>query len=163
MITPVLNIDGFTGHILIEPNRAISWQDNIRFIKLLSLLSFVIASVAMYQGFMLVMPFSGIEVIFVSACLYLVYKHYSICQIVYFTNNSVIIESGDHFANQRIEYQRYWSTFHVDNEGNYNIPQLSISSKGKTTEIGGFLNYKDKLTLIKLIKDVTDRFQTQAQ
>ena len=69
----------------------------------------------------------------------------------------------DHFAKQRIEYQRYWSKFHVDNEGNYNIPQLSISSKGKTTEIGGFLNYKDKLTLINLIKDVTDRFQTQAQ
>ena len=63
MITPVLNIDGFTGHILIEPNRPISWQDNIRFIKLLSLLSFVIAAVAMHQGFMLVMPFSGIEVI----------------------------------------------------------------------------------------------------
>ncbi|RDH82433.1 MAG: hypothetical protein DIZ80_09070 [endosymbiont of Galathealinum brachiosum] len=163
MITPVLNIDGFTGHILIEPNRPISWQDNVRFIKAFSLISLIIASVAMYQGFILVMPFSGIEVIFVSVCLYLVYKHYSICQIIYFTNNSIIIESGDNIANQRIEYQRYWSKFHVDNKGIYNIPKLSISSKGKTTEIGSFLSYKDKLTLIKIIKEITLSFQIQVQ
>jgi len=161
MITPTLNKDGYTGHILIEPNRPISWQDNVRFIKIFSLVSFVIASIAMYQGFLLVMPFSGLEIIFVSVCLYLVYKHYTTCQVIYFTKNSVIIESGDRSADQRVEYQRYWSKFHVDNNGHYDIPRLSISSKGRMTEIGDFLSYKDKLILIDLIKDITSSFQNR--
>jgi len=161
MITPTLNKDGFTGHILIEPNRPISWQDNLRFIKIFALISFIIASVAMYQGFLLVMPFSGLEVIFISVCLYLVYKHYTTCQVIYFTKDSVIIESGDRSADQRVEYQRYWSKFLVDNKGNYDIPKLSICSKGKTTEIGRFLSYKDKLILIDLVKELTTSFQAQ--
>jgi len=158
----MLNTNGFTGHILLEPNRPISWRDNVRFIKIFALVSFIISSFAFYHGFLLVMPFSGLEVIFVSVCLYLVYKHYAVCQVIRFTKNNIIIETGDHSAEQRVEYQRYWSKFHIDNQGNYNIPRLTISSKGKSTEIGDFLNYKDKLILIKLIKDITNNFQIKA-
>ncbi|MCW9047936.1 MAG: DUF2244 domain-containing protein [Gammaproteobacteria bacterium] len=157
----MLNADGFTGHILIEPNRPISWQDNVRFIKIFALLSFTISCFAYYQGFFLVMPFSGIEVLFVSICLYLVYKHYTICQVIHFTNNNVIIETGDRKTLQRVKYQRYWSKFHIDKLGNQNIPRLSICSKGKSTEIGRFLSYNDKLILIKLVKDITENFKIQ--
>lgn len=162
MITPVLNNNGFTGHILLEPNRPISWQENVRFIQTFSLLSFIICCFAFYQGFLLVLPFSGIEVVFVSVCLYLVYKHYTICQVIHFTKNDVIIETGERNAEQRVKYSRYWSKFHIDNQGNYNIARLTICSKGKSTEIGCFLNYKDKQILIKLIKDITNKFQNQA-
>lgn len=162
MITTSLNNDGFTGHILIEPNRAISWKANVQFIKILSLVSLIIASIGMYYGFILIMPFSGIEIIFVTVCLFLVYRHNTICQIIYFTDSSIIIEYGDRIALRRIEYPRYWSKFHVNNKNNYNIPYLSISSKGKSTEIGEFLNLKDKLNLIDLIKEITANFKTQA-
>jgi len=161
MITPTLNIDGFTGHIIIEPNRPISWQDNVRFIKIFFMVSLIISSVAFSQGFTLVMPFSGMEVIFVSACLYLVYKHYTRCEILYFTADSIIIESGEHTAEKKIKYQRYWSKFHINNKGHYDIPRISINSKGKETEIGEFLNYRDKLILIDLIKEMTKKFQTR--
>ena len=161
MITPALNIDGFTGHILIEPNRPVSWQDNVRFIKIFTLVSFIISCFAFYKGFHLVMPFSGIEVIFIYICLYMVYKHYTVCQVIHFTKNNVIIQTADRNSEQSVEYQRYWSKFHIDNQVNYNIPRLTICSKGKFTEIGQFLNYKDKLILIKLLKEITDKFQTQ--
>jgi len=161
MITPTLNSDGITGHILIEPNRPISWRDNMRFIKWFALVSFIIALVAMLRGFLLVMPYSGLEVIFVSACLYLVYKHYTICQVIYFTDDSVIIESGKYHAENRVEYQRHWSKFLIDNKDNHTIPRLRISSKGKQTEIGAFLNYQDKLILIDLIRNITAAFQSQ--
>ena len=154
MITPTLNTDGITGSILIEPNRPISWPDNVRFIQLFSLLSLVIASLAIYQGFFLVLPYSGMEILFLSICLYLVYKHYSIHQIIFFTSDRIIIESGT----QRIEYQRHWSKFYIDNNGHYEIPRLCIRSRGITTEIGGFLGYADKLILINLVKKITSGF-----
>ena len=160
MITPTLNPDGITGHILIEPNRPINWRDNMRFIKWFALVSFIIALIAMYQGFFLVMPFSGLEVIIVSACLYLVYKHYTTCQVIYFTADSVIIESGKHCADSRVEYQRHWSKFLIDNNDNNTIPRLCISSKGKQTEIGAFLNCQDKQILIDLIRNITTAFQS---
>ncbi len=159
MITPMLNTDGFTGHILIEPNRPISWQDNVRFIKTFFLISFIISLVALSQGLLLVMPFSGIEVLFVSICLYLVYKHYATCEVIYFTSDSIIIESGNHEADNQIEYHRYWSKFHVDKKSHYDIPRLTINSKGKETEIGHFLSYSDKLVLIELIKKITAEFR----
>jgi len=161
MITPTLNSDGITGHILIEPNRPISWRENMRFIKVFALLSFIIALVSMQQGYLLVLPFSGLEVLLLFICLYLVYKHYSICQIIYFTSDRIIIESGKNCADQRTEYQRHWSKFLVDNMNNNNIPRLCISSKGKQTEIGAFLSYQDKLILIDLIKNITATFQSQ--
>lgn len=161
MITLNLNNDGFTGDILIEPNRPIKWSDNVRFIKIFALLSTIIAMFFVYHGFLLVLPFSGLEVLCVSACLYLVYKHYSISQVLHFTKDSVILESGDGATNDRVEYQRYWSKFYIDSEGRYSIPRLSISSMGKTTEIGDFLSYEDKSDLINIITNMTAGYQNQ--
>lgn len=158
MITPTLNTDGFTGQILIEPNRPINWQDNIQFIKYVCIASFIISLIALLKGFFLVMPFLGLEVIFVFVCLYQVYRHYSICQIIYFTEDAIIIESGNKCADKRIEFQRYWSKFHINNGGHYSIPSLQILSKGKSTEIGKFLGYSDKLILIDLVKKLTSNF-----
>lgn len=161
MITPALNKDGFTGHILIEPNRPIGWNDNLRFIKYFAFVSLMIGATAMYHGFLLVMPFSGIEIIFVSMSLYLVYKHYSICQVIYFTANHIVIESGRNCADTQIKYQRHWSKFHVDHKTRNNIPRLCINSKGHSTVIGAFLSYDDMQTLISLLKTITRNFQSQ--
>jgi len=160
MITSTLNNDGFTGNILIEPNRPLSWSENVRFIKIFAIVSFIIAMTFMYHGFLLVLPYSGLEVLALGASLYLVYKHYTTCEVIYFTNDSVIIEFGNKHAENKISYQRYWSKFHIDNTGRHNIPRLTISSKGNTTEIGSFLSYSDKLKLINIIKELTSKFQS---
>ncbi len=159
MVTPDLNADGYTGHILIEPNRPISWQDNIRFVRIFALLSLLVGGALFYQGLYLILPFSGLEVACLFGALYLVYRHYSICQVIYFTRDSVIIESGDKRATERVEYQRFLSTFYIDDNGNYSIPRLTIRSHGKTTEIGSFLSYADKQALISLIRKLTQHFQ----
>lgn len=159
MVTPNLNADGFTGNILIEPNRPISWRENLNFIRVFTLLSALVSALFLYKGLYLVLPFSGLEVISLSIALYLVYKRYSVCQIIYFTRDSVIIESGTDHASERIEYQRFWSRFYIDHKGHQNIPILQIRSRQHATEIGDFLSYADKLLLIQLIKDLTLHFQ----
>jgi len=163
MITLNLNNDGYTGDILIEPNRPIKWSDNVRFIKIFALISVIIAMFFVYHGFLLVLPFSGLEILILTLCLYLVFKHYSTCQVIHFTKDRVILESGNCSVNDRIEYQRYWSKFYIDSDGNYNIPRLSISSMGKSTEIGPFLSYDDKAVLIGIITSMTDSFQHKNQ
>ena len=159
MITPSINSDGYTGNILLEPNRPISWQDNLRFIKIFALLSSLIAGIFIYGGFYLVLPYSGLEILCLSFALYIVYRHYSVCQVIHFTRDSVVIESGDRKVSERIEYQRFWSKFHIDNQGNFNIPRITIQSKGKSTEIGRFLSYHDKQILIHLLRELTLHFQ----
>lgn len=163
MITLNLNTDGYTGNILIEPNRPIKWSENVKFIKIFALLSLIVSGFFVYHGFLLVLPFSGLEILFLTICLYLVFKHYATCQVLYFTADSVILESGNNTPSERIEYQRYWSKFYVDSKGRYNIPRLSISSMGKTTEIGEFLSYEDKTALINIITNITLSFQSHNQ
>lgn len=163
MVTPDLNADGYTGNILIEPNRPISWRENLHFIRIFALLSALVAALFVYKGFYLVLPFSGLEVMFLGIALYLVYRHYSVCQIIYFTRDSVIIESGIDHATDRIEYQRFWSRFYIDHQGPQNIPVLKIRSRDHVTEIGDFLSYHDKLLLIQLIKDLTTHFQARIE
>jgi len=158
MLTETLNNDGYTGNILIEPNRPIDWPSNARFIKIFALFSFAIGLLFMSQGFLLVLPYSGLEVCLLSFALYLVYKRYSVCQVVYFTDDSIIIEYGKNSPDKRIEYQRHLSSFHIDTNGVYNIPRLNIRSKGKSTEIGSFLNKTDKEQLIHLVKQLTQAF-----
>jgi len=163
MITLNLNKDGYTGNILIEPNRPIKWSDNVRFIKIFAVFSLIVSGYFLYHGFLLVLPFSGLEILFLSICLYLVFKHYSTCQVLYFTADRVILETGNDKPGERVEYQRYWSKFHVDSKGRYNIPRLSISCMGKTSEIGDFLSYEDKTALINIITNITLSFQNKKQ
>lgn len=159
MVTPDLNEDGYTGNILIEPNRPISWEQNMQFIRVFALISAVLGIGLFFNGMLLVLPFSGLEVGCLYLALYIVYRHYSTCQVIYFTPDTVIIESGQHHATERVEYQRFWSRFYIDNSDSYSIPRLMIRSKGQSTEIGKFLSYADKLKLIELVKELTQHFQ----
>lgn len=159
MLTPHLNDNGYTGYILIEPNRPLNWPQNLRFLRIFALISITIAMALAIKGLYLILPFSGLEILALTLALYFVYRRYSFCQIIYFTEQSIIIESGENHPTERIEYQRFWSRFHIDNQGEFNIPRLSIRCMGKSTEIGSFLNLYDKQELIRLIKNITLHFQ----
>jgi len=69
-----------------------------------------------------------------------------------------MIEYGKNSPDKRIDYQRHWSSVHSDNNVVYNISRLNIRSKGKSTEIGSFLNKTDKEQLIHLVKQLTQAF-----
>ncbi len=158
MVTVSIDDQGYTGHILLEPNLSHSWRENKFFYLLITVVSMTIGGSFALMGGWLVLPFSGLELIVLGVSTYMFYRHYSYCEVITFTNDEVIIERGKSEPEQAYEYQRHWSQFYIKEHGLYDIPKVTIKSKGKETEIGSFLGYEEKMEFIGTLKRVTKAF-----
>jgi|GEM_PF-1904725 len=177
MVNVRLDDSGYRGLIILRPDLSLSWQRNVQVFLLIALCSLAIASVFVMQGRWLVLPFSGAVVLLLGASLYVFYRRASRTQLIRLSEHSVIIEQGYHRAEQRVEYPRYWSEFHIESSaptedsaghkaaelqgiepGLQHIPRVTISSRQQQTELGAFLGYADKQLLIHTLKDITTRF-----
>lgn len=177
MVNIKLDESGYRGLITLRPNLSLSWQGNVKVFLLITLCSLAIASVFVMQGRWLVLPFSGAEIFLLGASLYVFYRRASRTQLIRLSEHRVIIEQGYHRAEQRIEYPRYWSQFHIESTAPAevpasrkaaelqgiepqasSIPRVTISSRDQQTELGAFLGSADKQLLINTLKDITTRF-----
>lgn len=182
MVNIRLDDSGYRGLIILRPDLSLSWQGNVKVFLLIALCSLAIASVFVMQGRWLVLPFSGAEILLLGASLYVFYRRASRTQLIRLSEHRVIIEQGYRRAEQRIEYPRYWSEFHIessipteDSAGHkaaklqgiqpdlHSIPRVSISSRQQQTELGAFLGYADKQLLVHTLKDITARFSASHQ
>lgn len=177
MVNVRLDNSGYRGLIILRPDLSLSWQSNIKVFLLIALCSLLVASVFVMQGRWLVLPFTGAAVLLLGASLYVFYRRASRTQLIHLHEHRVVIEQGYSHAEQRIEYPRYWSAFHIESgaptedaagsitelmqgvEPDINsLPRISISSRQQQTELGAFLGYADKQRLIHALKDITARF-----
>ncbi|HEY9200976.1 MAG TPA: DUF2244 domain-containing protein [Gammaproteobacteria bacterium] len=182
MVNIKLDDSGYRGLITLRPDLSLSWQSNVRVFLLIALCSLAIASVFVIQGRWLVLPFSGAEIFLLGASLYVFYRRASRTQLIRLSEHSVVIEQGYHRAEQRVEYPRYWSEFHIESTtaaevsasskvaelqgiepALHSIPRVTISSRQQQTELGAFLGYADKQCLIQALKDITARFAASHQ
>lgn len=182
MVNIKLDDSGYRGLITLRPDLSLSWQSNVRVFLLIALCSLVIASVFVMQGRWLVLPFSGAEILLLGASLYVFYRRASLTQLIHLSEHRVVIEQGYRRAEQRVEYPRYWSEFHIesstpteDSVGDkaaqlqgiepdlHSIPRVTINSRQQQTELGAFLGYADKQCLIQALKDITARFAASHQ
>ena len=161
MITVNLDTKGYTGHILLEPNLSLSWKHNTYIFIFISFFTLLVSGYFVAKGGWLVLPFSGLELIVIAVSLYMFFNHYNQCEVIHFTDNKVVIEQGKNSPEISWEYQRHWSKIHVQNLGPYDIPRVSIKSHGNETELGTFLGYDEKITLIRTLEDITTSFQSQ--
>ena len=159
MVRVSIDKQGYTGHILLQPNISLSWRSNKRFIASLGILSMVIASYFTYHGFWVVMPFSGLEILFFAISIYIFFNRNNHREVLTFTADKVVIETGKQTPEKSYEYQRHWSQFHVRGDDKRDIPRLSIKSHGRELELGAFLGYDEKIMLIEAIKNITRSFR----
>ena len=158
MVKVSLDDSGYTGHILLEPNISLSWKTNMRIFVVVACITLFIAGYFVQKGGWLVLPFSGLELIMIGVSLYMFFHHYNHREVIHFTDNKVVIEHGKEVAEKSWEYQRHWSKIHVQDHGLYDIPRVSIKSHGQEMELGAFLGYDEKLHFIKILEDITRKF-----
>lgn len=177
MVNIRLDDSGYRGLIILRPDLSLSWQGNVKVFLLIALCSLAIAGMFVIQGRWLVLPFSGAEIFLLGASLYVFYRRASHTQMIRLSEHRVVIEQGYHRAEQRIEYPRFWSEFHIESNapteesighkavqlqdiapGLHCIPRVTIRSRQQQTELGAFLGYADKQRLIHALKDITVRF-----
>lgn len=158
MITISLDKQGYTGHILLEPNLSLSWKTNKVIFVVITLITAIIAGYFATIGGWMVLPFSGAELVVIAISTYMFFNRNNHCEVIRFTRNKVVIERGKSSPENSFEYQRHWSQIHVREHGLYEIPRVSIKSHGKETEMGSFLGYDEKIQFIKSLESITTAF-----
>ena len=141
--------------ILIRPNQSISWKSSIVFILVIAFTCLTIGFGFAYVGATLILPFAGLEILFVGICVYLVLNKTSQQEVITLSKDKLIIEKGAYKIKQVWEYFRLWSYISVERPQHPWYPaHIVVTSKGERVPLGDFLNEQEKEELVSNLENI---------
>jgi len=141
--------------ILIRPNQSISWKSSIVFILVIAFTCLTIGFGFAYVGATLILPFAGLEILFVGICVYLVLNKTSQQEVITLSKDKLIIEKGAYKIKQVWEYFRLWSYISVERPQHPWYPaHIVVTSKGERVPLGDFLNEHEKEELVSNLENI---------
>ena len=141
--------------ILIRPNQSISWKSSMVFILVIAFTCLTIGFGFAYVGATLILPFAGLEVLFVGICVYLVLNKTSQQEVITLSKDKLIIEKGAYKLKKVWEYFRLWSYISVERPKHPWYPaHIVVTSKGERVPLGDFLNEQEKEELVSNLENI---------
>ena len=108
-----------------------------------------------YVGATLILPFAGLEVIFVGICTYLVLNKTSQQEVITLSKDKLIIEKGAYRLKKVWEYFRLWSYITVERPQHPWYPaHIVVTSKGERVPLGDFLTEQEKEELVSSLESI---------
>ncbi len=155
MVYSEFNPDTGNGIIILKPNNSATWRFNMMVVVSLAFIATLISTFFLLQGFWLIAPFSGLEVLALLGCLYLCARSNIQTEVIRFSPEKVIIEQGRTFAERSWEYHRIWAKIFIRKPRHRGHPdRVLIRSHGKELELGSFLNKDDKEALVNKLRKI---------
>ena len=149
------NTEDNTYRILLRPNQSTDWKSSIIFISIIAFTCLTIGIGFAFAGAMMILPFAGLEVIFVGVCVYLVMKETYKQEVITLTQEKLKIEKGGGRIDQVWEYFRMWSFVSVERPQHPWYPaHIVVTSKGERVPIGDFLNEDEKEELVSNLERI---------
>ena len=141
--------------ILIKPNQSISWKSGLVFVLVIAFTCLSIGLGFAYVGATLILPFAGLEVIFVGICTYLVLNKTSQQEVITLSKDKLIIEKGAYRLKEVWEYFRLWSYITVERPQHPWYPaHIVVTSKGERVPLGDFLTEQEKEELVSSLESI---------
>ena len=141
--------------ILIRPNQSISWKSGLVFVLVIAFTCLSIGLGFAYVGATLILPFAGLEVIFVGICTYLVLNKTSQQEVITLSKDKLIIEKGAYKLKKVWEYFRLWSYITVERPQHPWYPaHIVVTSKGERVPLGDFLTEQEKEELVSSLESI---------
>jgi len=141
--------------ILIRPNQSISWKSGLVFVLVIAFTCLSIGLGFAYVGATLILPFAGLEVIFVGICTYLVLNKTSQQEVITLSKDKLIIEKGAYRLKKVWEYFRLWSYITVERPQHPWYPaHIVVTSKGERVPLGDFLTEQEKEELVSSLESI---------
>ena len=139
--------------VVIKPNRSLSWRQSMMFLAAISVPLLLIAIVMAFQGLWLILPFAGIEIAVLYACIYMVSHAGRRCEVVSIGPAVVTVEKGRERGrrpenggpDERTEFARGWVRVELSQQSkNWYPRRLWIGASGRRVELGEFLIDEEK-------------------
>ena len=138
------------GTLVLRPNQSMTWRATLYFIGLLALVSLTIAVSFTAQGYWLILPFTLIELIAISACFYYLLQRSQRQQVIEFFTDAVHISSGRRAPETAHVCERYFTKIFVKPARHaWYAPKVLLKHKQDTVELGEFLTANEKQELIR--------------
>ena len=138
-----------THRILLRPKKSTDWKSSLKFILIIAFTCLTIGIGFAFAGATMILPFAGLEVLFVGICVYLVMKKTYKQEVITLTKETLKIEKGGGNIDQVWEYFRMWSYVSVERPDHPWYPaHIIVTSKGERVPIGDFLNEDEKEDLV---------------
>ena len=154
------NTEKNTYRILLRPNQSTDWKTSIIFISIIAITCLAIGIGFAFAGATMILPFAGLEVIFVGVCVYLVMKKTYKQEVITLTQETLKIEKGEGKIDQVWEYFRMWSFVSVERPQHPWYPaHIVVTSKGERVPIGDFLNEDEKEELVSNLERIIQELQ----
>ncbi len=149
------NTEENTYRILLRPNQSTDWKTSFIFISIIAFTCLAIGIGFAFAGATMILPFAGLEVIFVGVCVYLVMKQTYKQEVITLTQETLKIEKGEGKIDQVWEYFRIWSFVSVERPQHPWYPaHIVVTSKGERVPIGDFLNEDEKEELVSNLERI---------
>jgi|TARA_B100000902_G_scaffold84279_1_gene88781 uncharacterized membrane protein len=149
------NTEENTYRILLRPNQSTDWKTSLIFISIIAFTCLAIGIGFAFAGATMILPFAGLEVIFVGVCVYLVMKQTYKQEVITLTQETLKIEKGEGKIDQVWEYFRMWSFVSVERPQHPWYPaHIVVTSKGERVPIGDFLNEDEKEELVSNLERI---------
>ena len=141
--------------ITLKPNKSLSWKSNLLFILVISVTCGAIGLGFYLVGASLILPFAGLEILLVGACVYFVVHRTYKQEVITLTPDTLKIEKGISKPDKVWEYFRVWAYVVVEKPKHPWYPaHILITSKGERVPIGDFLMEKEKITLVENLRNI---------
>lgn len=150
MIDMVYDAKDNLQRCVICPNRAMSWSGLVVFFMTISAITLGIGVSFFVNGFPLVLPFSGIELMLLGYALYITSWRATITEVIIINGNTVAVETGHKKREKSYQFKRLWTKVSLEKPAyDWHPSRLLIQSQGKQLEIGGFLNEEERRGLAR--------------
>ena len=155
MVKIETNSEENTYRILLRPNQSTDWKSSLIFILIIAFTCLTIGIGFAFAGATMILPFAGLEVIFVVICVYLVIKKTYKQEVITLTKETLKIEKGAGSIDQVWEYFRMWSYVSVERPDHPWYPaHIVVTSKGERVPVGDFLTEDEKEDLVSNLERI---------
>lgn len=141
--------------VTLRPNNSLSWQGNLFFILSIALVTLPIAIGFALAGAWVVLPFYGLELLLLSISLYYLARRNARQEVIRISDQQVCIEKGLHRPTEQWIHPRSDTEVHI-HHGRFIRDSSSITfhSGIARSEVGKFLNKRDKIKLANTLKRI---------
>jgi len=146
----MIDVDDGREHfrVIVQGNRSASWRANLMLVGALAVVCMGIAIAMATQGFWMIIPFAGLEVLFVAGCLYMTLRRLSRKEIITVEPQAIRVEWGYTCADTSVALPRRWSRLEYDcKDSPFDCGDLAFAAHGKRYALGRCLNRVEKKKL----------------
>lgn len=150
-----------SAEILLRPNPAWPWRNNLLLLGLLAFIGLCIGAYSVAHGLWAVPVWSALELGLLAWALYRISREAQRREVLRFRGQELVLEAGYETLRERHVFNRPWTRFEVRPPRHRGYrSRIEVCSRGRSHEIGAFLSPDDHERLVRTLRRVIAALDT---